>query len=293
MTEGLPGKIASGLKIVEEWEYEDLLLACRKEIPFHEICPEQHFLSPTNGDNPREKHSPYAKPDDHKYNGGDLLLKRMTVYFQSIMTWVNDPECELCGHKDTKLRFIRGPLTAEEHEGEAGSVEVYFCPRCNAETTTFPRYNNPKKLLETKRGRCEEYANLFGLFCRSAGFETRYVMDFADNMWIEVCSNETSRWIIANGCEGTIDEPSMNEDGWGKKSCYNLAFTIDSVVLKEQSRQEIIMSCQGDEDSIRHLLQTLRIRVLFEKYMATGMSPNQAAAKAINEVASETNMLKE
>lgn len=235
MSERITAKIVSGLKTVEKWESEDLLLACRNEIRFHEICPEQYYLPPITQDHhgtapdERAKPSPFAQPDDHKYQGDDLLLKRMTAYFKSIMTWVNNPPCELCAFSDTKFRSTRGPLTAEERDGEASRVEVYFCPRCNAETTTFPRYNHPKKLLETKRGRCGEYANLYGAFCRSAGFETRYVMDFTDHVWVEVWSNETNRWIMADGCEGKIDEPSMYEKGWGKNLCYNLAFTVDSV----------------------------------------------------------------
>ena len=232
MEDRLTAKIVSGLKTVEKWESEDLLMACRKEIPFHKVCPEQFYLPPITNDEEDKRTtnaSPFAKPDDCKYDGDDLLLKRMTVYFKSIMTWVNNPPCELCGFDGTKLKTTRGPITQEECDGQASRVEVYFCPRCNAETTTFPRYNNPRKLLETKKGRCGEYANLYGAFCRSAGFETRYVMDFTDHVWVEVWSNETNRWIMADGCEGKIDEPSMYEKGWGKNLCYNLAFTIDSV----------------------------------------------------------------
>ena len=101
---------------------------------------------------------------------------------------------------------------------------VYKCPTCgDRQTTTFPRYNSARKLFETKKGRCGEWANLFGLYCRSVGFETRYITDFTDHVWVEVWSHLRGSWIHADACEGKIDEPSMYESGWGKKLNYIIA----------------------------------------------------------------------
>lgn len=103
------------------------------------------------------------------------------------------------------------------------SIIVYNCPLCNSETT-FPRYNSPRKLLQTRRGRCGEFANLYGLVCRSVGFEARYILDFTDHVWVEVWSNRQDRWIMADSCEGKIDAPLMYEHGWGKKLSHIFAY---------------------------------------------------------------------
>jgi thiol-disulfide isomerase/thioredoxin len=112
---------------------------------------------------------------------------------------------------------------------------VYKCPQCGVidsqKRTTFPRYNSVRKLLETKRGRCGEYANLFGLYCRAAGFETRYVLDVTDHVWTEVYLVDQDQWVMADGCEGVINQPSMYERGWGKKGlCYMIGMAVDHVV---------------------------------------------------------------
>ena len=219
----LSPRIQRGLSTARKWESDiSLLETIRAQIPFQELVPE-HFPHKSN------LSSPYAKDDDDKYQGNDLLLKRLTRYYQKSMTWVNNPPCSICGCTETQLKGVRGPQTAEELLGEAERVEVYHCPTCDKETTTFPRYNSPRKLWDTRQGRCGEYANLFGCVCRAIGFEVRYIFDFTDHVWIEVWSSRLERWIMADGCEGEIDKAAMYEKGWGKKLNYILALTNDSV----------------------------------------------------------------
>ena len=49
--------------------------------------------------------------------------------------------------------------TKEESRYQVGSVEAWKCTKCGRDER-FPRYNNPVKLLATRRGRCGEFANV-------------------------------------------------------------------------------------------------------------------------------------
>jgi len=215
-------RICSAITTVEAWDADPLLLAeCRLMIPFDSLMEgNESVLS--------QKESLYVREDDFLYSGNALFLKRLALFFQKdVMTWVNNPPCSNCGSKDTECQGIRGPESPAEREGQAGRVEVYSCKACSA-TTTFPRYNSVRKLLEVRKGRCGEYANLFGLYCRSVGFETRYVSDWTDHVWVEVLVGD--EWIMADSCEGTINKPAMYESGWGKKLNYIVGTTCDAVV---------------------------------------------------------------
>jgi len=204
------GRIRSAIAMVQAWEDPTLLAECRAKIPLQEICEN------------------YTRNDDVLYRGNALFLKHLTLYFkEQVMTWVNKPPCVKCGNEELESRQTRGPETQEEREGGASRVEVYFCSSCN-DTTTFPRHNSARKLLETRKGRCGEYANLFGLYCRAVGFEVRYCADFTDHVWVECLVDDD--WIMADACEGLIDKVSMYEDGWGKDLSYIIGVTTDSVM---------------------------------------------------------------
>eukprot|EP00124_Ichthyophonus_hoferi_P004491 Ihof_evm4s502 gene=Ihof_evmTU4s502 len=158
----------------------------------------------------------------------DELLRQLLLWFKNdFFTWVNSPPCEFCQGPTTN---IGGgvPTPLEQSEG-AGRVEIFNCTLCNT-ITRFPRYGRPMKLLETRRGRCGEWANCFTLLCRSLGYNTRYVWDETDHVWTEVWSNKHQRWLHCDSCEAALDKPLIYETGWNKKLSYIIAFSVDEVV---------------------------------------------------------------
>jgi peptide-N4-(N-acetyl-beta-glucosaminyl)asparagine amidase len=158
-----------------------------------------------------------------------LLAKELMAWFKnSFFKWTDKPICPSCNIK-TEGAGKQGNPTAEEREDDAQRVEVYECLQCKSQVR-FPRYNNPIKLLETRNGRCGEWANCFALFCRSVGLETRYIMDNLDHVWVEIWAEELQRWIHCDPCENVMDTPLMYENGWNKKYSYVIAFAKDHVI---------------------------------------------------------------
>eukprot|EP00580_Thalassiosira_gravida_P016583 CAMPEP_0201663636 /NCGR_PEP_ID=MMETSP0494-20130426/5360_1 /ASSEMBLY_ACC=CAM_ASM_000839 /TAXON_ID=420259 /ORGANISM="Thalassiosira gravida, Strain GMp14c1" /LENGTH=1060 /DNA_ID=CAMNT_0048142267 /DNA_START=184 /DNA_END=3366 /DNA_ORIENTATION=+ len=263
MASDLHRRIESSIRTAKQWESDKSLLAeIRASIPIRELVPElvceteaqwRLYLNKTAdgeakeeaaGDSVNYRTSCFEK-DDAYWEGDDLFLKRLTRYFkQEVMKWCNQPPCSnpnCKGNEDGKQmesKGVRGPETEAEKVGQAGRVEVYNCKLCGTETT-FPRFNSPRALFQSRRGRCGEFANLFGTYCRALGFDTRYILDFTDHVWVEVWSARQQRWLHADACEGLIDRPNMYEQGWGKKLNYALGATHDSVadVTKRYTRK--------------------------------------------------------
>jgi hypothetical protein len=128
-TDRIRSRIEAGLTTVQAWEADpSLLFECRCLIPFHLLrdddarVPEGSLFSP--GPPRTEEAAEFYREDDASYQGDDLLLKRLTLYFQKHgMAWCNNPPCVKCGCKDTEGVGVRGPVTVEEREGGASRVE--------------------------------------------------------------------------------------------------------------------------------------------------------------------------
>ncbi|XP_054719561.1 peptide-N(4)-(N-acetyl-beta-glucosaminyl)asparagine amidase-like [Uloborus diversus] len=155
-----------------------------------------------------------------------LILELLSWFKNTFFKWVDIPKCESCGQLPEK----RGIVPAIESEAVWGAirVECYFCPRCER-TIRFPRYNNPRKLLETRQGRCGEWANCFTLMCRALGYDARLVVDWNDHVWTEVYSFSKNRWMHCDSCENACDVPLLYEMGWKKPISYIIAFSKDEV----------------------------------------------------------------
>lgn len=155
----------------------------------------------------------------------EFILMELLFWFKSsFFSWVDTPQCVLC--KGT-TKFI-GHDSNSAAKGEAYRTAVYSCNTCH-EKVLFPRYNDPEKLLETRKGRCGEWAICFTLMCRALGWETRFVVDETDHAWTEVYSGSQRRWLHCDPCENVCDSPLMYEVGWGKRLSYVMAYSRDEV----------------------------------------------------------------
>ncbi|KAL0737919.1 hypothetical protein Bca4012_014129 [Brassica carinata] len=197
--------------------YEDPVRqeAARKTVPEDEL-EEKALVSLAKEGN--------FEPSKEERNYAFLL--QLLFWFKRSFSWVNEPSCDYCGNK-TIGQGMGTPLTSELAYG-ANRVELYRCTSCPT-ITRFPRYNDPLKLVETKRGRCGEWANCFTLYCRTFGYDSRLILDLTDHVWTECFSHSLGRWIHLDPCEGVYDKPMLYEKGWGKKLNYVIAISKDGV----------------------------------------------------------------
>lgn len=202
-------------KAVEEYEIPSVQEAALKHIPLTTL------RASAASDVQSNKHPTIDK----------ALLKQLLHWFKtSFFTWVDAPSCWSCGKPTTATGMVAP--TPSERAHRASRVELYHCGNCRA-SVRFPRYNDPVKLLETRLGRCGEWAQAFTLCARAAGLCVRAVHDWTDHVWTEVYCEEgdgTGRWVHADACEDVMDEPLLYEQGWGKKLNYCVATGVDCVV---------------------------------------------------------------
>ncbi|XP_047480143.1 peptide-N(4)-(N-acetyl-beta-glucosaminyl)asparagine amidase-like [Penaeus chinensis] len=158
----------------------------------------------------------------------DCVLVELLKWFKNdFFNWFDAPSCPQCQSNMNATGSL--PPTDEDLKWNGNRVEGYSCQVCGT-TDRFVRYNHPAKLLETRQGRCGEWANCFTLFCRTLGMDARYVHDHTDHVWTEVYSQSQGRWLHADSCENKMDTPLMYERGWGKKLNYIIAYSKDELV---------------------------------------------------------------
>lgn len=163
-------------------------------------------------------------------------LAQLLEWFKASFSWVNQPQCDHCG--GDSYRIGNGVPTPAERQWQVGRVELFRCRACGRDVR-FPRIDDPVKLLETRRGRCGEWANCFTLYCRALGYRARLILDFTDHVWTECYFPQLGRWVHSDPCEAVLDQPLLYEVGWKKKLSYIIALSHDSVrdVTKRYTRQ--------------------------------------------------------
>ncbi|KAJ3061844.1 peptide-N4-(N-acetyl-beta- glucosaminyl)asparagine amidase [Podochytrium sp. JEL0797] len=211
---------------------EDLQDEARVELPVEELHAEaDRRLAAANEDQANQTNPP-SPHHDAKGFLEHLMCALLDWYKSSYMVWVNAAPCvnPSCLSTNT-VGSGNGVPTPEELQHGAARVELYSCNLCHG-VSRFPRFNDPKMLMKTRRGRCGEWANLFTLFSITMGFETRYVLDYTDHVWCEFYSEEWQRWVSCDPCEGagSLDSPLMYEKGWKKKLDYVFAIGEYEVV---------------------------------------------------------------
>lgn len=148
----------------------------------------------------------------------DAKVAVLARWFQKdFFTFVHDEiPCRLCNSKAARASGMSTMVTPEEASYQAHRVEVFVCETCGARTR-MPRYNDVRKLLETRRGRCGEFTNCFAAILSSCDIDCRLIQNMQDHVWVEYWSEKHQRYIHVDPCENAIDKPLVYETGWGHR----------------------------------------------------------------------------
>ena len=274
------GRLRSGIRTRERWENVSLKRRALECVP-------QELRTPSDDEVAR--------------------TRRLLHWFKNdFFTWVNSPPCDKCGGTKMVALGSAAPSTELEIRGDASRVEIYRCEACGTHVR-FPRINSPQVLLETRRGRCGEWANCFGAVAVACGFEARYVLDWTDHVWVEILLN--FRWMHADPCENALDSPLMYSKGWGKTLSYVFAFSPQAVVdvtrryverlqdaersLCSETRIKELTHAAVAQESFRASTIRDKCVLLLERYEEFGRRRREDAANDVDEGGEKSNVQEE
>ncbi len=216
-------------------------------------------LPATSSDGSQPAPPPPPPPAEKKTLDELFFLALMRWFKVDFFKWTNKPLCDHCPEgKPPHMECIGmdGPNPVEKLQGWASRIECYKCSLCQ-QITRFPRYNNPSYMMEcSRRGRCGEFANVFGMICRSLGFDVNYVLDWTDHVWIEVWNPALQSYVHMDCCERAYNSPLMYEVGWNKQLTHIFAFNrfhiynstsrysrdLEAVILRRN--MEVLPECE-------------------------------------------------
>ena len=230
------GRLEYGVRTVLAYELPEARALALSLIPAERLKKEADELRAVTVSHPKAVGCPPISRADA------VLLRLLRWFKREFFTWCDRPACRACGATNVDPRGLTAP-SAEERSHGADRVEAYTCLNCDLDVR-FPRYNDAIKLLDTRTGRCGEWANVFSLCCRALGYDTRYVLDWTDHVWTGVWSESQGRWLHCDSCEESCDKPLLYESGWGKKLSYVVAFGFEGVV--DVTRRYVVSMAETD-----------------------------------------------
>jgi hypothetical protein len=209
----MAARLLSGAAHMRSYADVGLRVRALREAPFARLMRES-----------MSRNSTLSEADSAAESSAAFLRRLLQWFKYDYFKWVNEPPCVQCGGSTTALGGAH-PNPAEA-AGGAAVVEIYRCnlPSCTQQTR-FPRLNAPGALLESRKGRCGEWANAFTLFALSFGYDARHCVDWTDHVWTEVLlASRGGRWVHVDACEAAFDTPRLYERGWGKKLSFVVSF---------------------------------------------------------------------